>query len=321
MPLNRWFGWRYDPAGIEAAVKRHGRFADRARHVIRDYERKDTFLSDDIVWCDENWERGAQGIGDCASWGTELAATALIAQMARKRRNRRLFIPAATEGFYGLARVEVQGKTRDDWQDGATGFHMSEAVTKFGVLQRKDYSTITGNPDHDLRQYSKERAKNWGYYGCGGEHDKGALDAIAKEHPVRDKAQVKSWEDVAAAIAGSRTPVIIASDYGTDMKRDQYGYCYWKDTWMHLMCILDVRFGKYPGARIFQSWGPRAVTGPSGDEYCDRPTPSTAGILGTSWWAPPKDVTKICAKWGDCWAFSPIEGFEIPAVDAGGGWA
>lgn len=321
MPLNR-FGWRHDPAGVERAVQKFGLFSDRATEVIRDYKQVDTYLSDSIIWCDPSWEQGAQEIGDCTSWGAALAATSLVAEQAVFRKNRGIYVPVASEAFYGLGRVEVEGKSFDSWEDGSTGFAMARAATEFGVLFRKDYSKITGNPEHDLRQYSGERAKNWGYYGCGGQHDKGALDKLATEHPCQDKAQVKGWDDVAAAIAGARCPVMFASTYGCSMKRDKYGYCRWDRTWYHLMAALDVRFGSHPGVRIFQSWGPRTVTGPSGDEYCVRSTPTPQAILNTSWWAPPEDVDKICKTWGgDSWALSPVKGFKIPVVDAGGAWA
>lgn len=319
--FNPLFGWRHDPEGIERAVDKFGTFKVRGKQVLADYEKVDTFLSDYIIWAKPNWRRGAQGIGDCGSWGGELAATTLMARAAFERRNRAFFCEAATESLYGLSRVEVEGKSHDDWQDGTTGFRIAQAATEFGILLRKDYSAITGNPDHDLRVYSGDRAKNWGYWGCGGERDKGTLDLVAKETPVRDKTQVKDWEDVAASIAGAKCPVIIASDYGCSMKRDKYGYCHRDRQWAHLMAILDVRFGSKPGARIFQSWGPEVVSGPSGDEYCERDAPTPAAILGTSWWSPPEEVTKICSQWKDSWAFSPMVGFEIPRVDAGEVWS
>jgi hypothetical protein len=315
------FGWRHDPAGISRAVNRYGRFRDRGAKVIRSYKQVDTFLSDYLIWANPQWKRGAQGIGDCGSWAGELVATTLIAMMAHARRNRALFCEAATESLYGLSRVEVEGKTHDDWEDGTTGFRIAEALTDFGVTLRKDYSLETGNPDHDLRIYNAERAKQWGYHGCGGERDKGKLDAIAKLHPARDKAQVRGFEDVAASIAGAKCPVFFCSDYGCSMKRDKYGYCARTKTWYHAMAALDVRFGSHPGVRVFQSWGPDVVSGPSGDEYCDRSHPTPPAILGTSWWLTPREVDKMCQGWDDSWAISPIQGFEIPTVDAGEVWS
>lgn len=304
-------GWRPDPKGVEAVINdpenKHPVFSSSGRNVIDNYEKVDTFLYEPLIWAKPDYRRGAQGIGDCVSWGLELACTLLIAKAAYKSRTKSRFVEASTEDKYGGARVEARGIKLGGYSDGANGSYAANFVRKWGVLQRVDYSPQTGNPEHDLRVYSSKKAKEWGNFGCGGKNDGGELDEVARKMPVKTISQVHSFEDVAAAVAGSKCPVTIASQYGTDMKRDSNGFCRWNGSWSHQMCVIGVRFDK-PGALCAQSWGPNVA---SGGHY---PSSMPPNIQGFTWWIPAADIDRICRE-GDSWAIGDVDGWKIDRAD------
>lgn len=303
-------GWVPNPQAIEESLRTGytSTLEDAAPSLIREYEKKDTLLTDHLLYVLPEYERGSQGIGSCVGWGIELAVTILTAKLYHKAFMRDDFAEASTEANYGGARCEARGKTFAGWEDGAFGFAAADFVKNFGVLYRRDYSVITGNPEHDLRVYDATKEKNWGAYGCGGQHDKGKLDEIARQYPVKMVSQVNSFEDVAAVIAGARCPVTIASDYGTDMRRDSHGFCRWNDRWMHQMVLVGVRFGSHPGCLVAQSWGPKSSSGP---HY---PSAMPANIQGFTWWVPAEDVDRI-ARQGDSWGIGDVAGWELDTTN------
>lgn len=305
-------GWVPNPQGVEDYLNdprnKHPIFAAAGQSVIRTYTQADTFLYEPLVQCKPGYQRIAQGIGDCVSHGAELGCTLLVAKGVLKTGNLSQFCEVATEPIYGGARVEMNNNQPGGYQDGAYGAAAARFLREFGSVFRKDYSKQTGNPEHDLRVYDAKKAKAWGNFGCGGQSDKGKLDAITREFPCKTTTQVGSFEDVAAAIAGSKCPVTIASNYGTDMVRDKDGFCRWNDSWPHQMCLIGVRFGARPGALCAQSWGPSVSRGPH------FPETMPANIRGFTWWIPAADVDRIC-KTGDCHALGDIDGWEIDPFD------
>lgn len=308
-------GWVPDSKGVEAVINDpenlHPVFSSSGRKVMDTYEHLDTFLYEPLIWAKPDYRRGAQGIGDCVSWGVELACTLLIAKAAYKARSKSRFIEASTEDKYGGARVEARGIKLGGYSDGANGSYAANFVRKWGVLQRVDYSPKTGNSEHDLRVYSSKKAKEWGNFGCGGKDDNGKLDDVARLMPVKTISQVHSAEECAAAIAGSKCPVTIASMYGTDMRRGAGGYCRWNGSWSHQMCLIGVRFAKDgtpEGFLCAQSWGPNVANG----EHWPDSMPEN--IRGFTWWIPAKDVTRIC-QGGDSWAIGDVDGWKIDRAD------
>ncbi len=306
-------GWKPDYQGITDILNRadnlYPDFTSATMQLRKRYsdEFKETLLYEPLVWADPNYQRGAQAIGSCAAWGTELAATMITAKHALKSRSKRKYCEASTEAIYGGMRVEVPGVRRGGWSDGAYGAYGAQWLKDYGVVYRKDYSEITGNPAHDLRKYSGQKEKNWGNYGCGGEDDRGLLDAIAREMPVKVISRVNSFEDVATAISITKSPVIIGSDYGCSMRRDKNGFCRWSGSWNHLMLLAGVRYD-IRGALCFQSWGPHVASGP---RY---PESMPDGIAGTSWWIPERDVDRICRS-GDCWALGDFAKWRRDRTD------
>jgi len=302
--MNNLNGWVYDPAGIKAYAAKVGSISTYGLHVT---EQKDVSLWLPLMELMPGWKRGKQGIGDCVSWGGELAETQLMSIQAKTGASEWI-AEAATEPNYGGSRVEVYNKKSGGYQDGATGYGMAQWALKYGVLLRIDYSKETGNPEHDLRVYSANKAKEWGNYGCGGANDKGKLDSVAKKYPVAGVAEVKSIQELISALCNGY-PCTIASmaGYG-DMVRNSDGIVRMSGQWAHQMMFGGLRWlNNKPLFRLFQSWGNSCGT--NNDPGIIHPE-----ISKCSWW-----VTESDANWmiqnGECWAFADVQGFPPRKLD------
>jgi hypothetical protein len=205
---------------------------------------------------------------------------------------------AATEPIYSGSRVEARGYSGagdspyGGWQDGSFGSAAAKWVRDWGVLLRKDYSGITGQADDDLRVYSADKSKQWGAYGCGGKNDQGRMDKLAREKPIKEYSQCRSFEDVARCICALQCPVIVGSSSGFNMALDNDGFWTPSGTWYHLMAFIGVRFGRRPGALIAQSWGPESTT-----NLQNRwPETMPSNIAGFTGWVDADVVTSMCRQ-------------------------
>lgn len=267
------------------------------------------FSAKNIV--DSSWRREAQGIGDCVSWGAELACTCLLWNMAA---NGEISFPGrvATESIYGGCRVEVHGGPQMGYDsDGAAGSWAADWVAKWGVLLRQDYSAITGNKEHNLNKYSAKKAKDWGYYGCGGQSDRDELDEIARKYPVQDVTLVRNFEEAAAAISAG-CPVTVASGVGFEGDRDERGFIRRNGSWPHQMVYLGVGWTEAGDGYLYQfnSWGDSA-SGPY-------PDVDDKAVQACSWRTYQEDVDRQLRE-QDSFAFSSIKGFtqDLYDFDAG----
>ena len=125
---------------------------------------------------------------------------------------------------------------------------------------------------------------------------------MARLHPVKGSALVKSWADVKRAIQQGY-PVSVCSNQGFRMERDDTGRCRPQGTWAHCMAIIGVRSGPNEGAFILNSWGDRAHTGPV--------WPADAPVAG--FWADAAVVDRM-ARQGDSFALSDLVGFPSRKV-------
>lgn len=240
---------------------------------------------------------GRQGIGDCVSWGWAHAANIHLAVMWELGDSAE-WHDAATEAIYGGSRVEARGKTFGGWSDGSYGSAAAKWVRDWGCVFRQRYDGV------DLTTYSATRAKDWGAYGCGGKSDNGALDTIAKQHPVRDVALVRSFEEAAAAIA-SGYPVAVCSMQGFASSRDSDGFARASGSWAHCMCFIGVRYDR-PGLLCLNSWGATWISGPKWP--ADQPE--------GSFWVEAAVATRMLSG-GDSFAVSGYEGFPYRPLDHG----
>ena len=260
-----------------------------------------------------SWRRGNQGIGDCVSWGWELLCTILSAVQIRMLKRPELWRgPFATEPIYGGSRVEVEGGRQAGYQDGSYGGAAAKFVSLWGALLRQNYSVVTGNPEHDLTTYDKDKAKQWGNYGCGGKNDGGKLDLVAKERPVRTIARVTDFDAAALSIINGYG-VAVCSGAGFT-RRGQGGFLTWDTTWMHCMYFIGVRFDT-PALLLVQSWGPS----PWGMETPHWPDDIPQNFRGCTGWVRAADVTRML-RGGDSYAGSDYAGFvRRPLTWEGGG--
>lgn len=317
------YGWQPDPDGVKSILADrdtpvyHVSSSDRkalgvGKTSLRmGTDKKPVVLFDALLPLEPDWNRGAQGIGDCVSWGFELAATLCVAtdvmwagaSWAWKGEY-------ATEPIYGGSRVEARGRSRGGWSDGSYGGAAAKWLTKWGALLRIDYSLATSNKEHDLRKYSSNKAKQWGNYGCGGESDKDKLDEVARETPVRRAYLVTSFEDAASAIE-SGYPVAVCSMQGLG-SRDSDGFAPPRGTWAHCMCFSGVRYDK-PGLLCTNSWGNSWGTS------APLPGVESNAVKACSAWVDARTCDRML-KQEDSYVLTVIDGLERREIDWSKGW-
>lgn len=316
------FGYIPDPVHARRLRSILPRFPKRLIQQVR--KGQDVMLWKAKDTAEPDWVRHAQAIGDCVSWGGELVCTCLLWMMHVKGLIQ-FEAEAATEPIYGGCRVEVNGgrPPMGKTEDGASGSWCAEWLTrKGGILLRKDYSLITGNPEHDLRKYDgkessdgsfESKARRWGYYGCGGKDDQGKLDVLATANPIKDGTPVTNADEAEAAIV-HECPITIASGVGFEADRDSNGIILPRGSWGHQMCILGVKYMS-DGTRlfrIFQSWGDsNSNSGPD-------PGIDDKKVTACSWWTTDDAVNRITGE-EDSYAFSGVQGFTQQPYDFGTG--
>lgn len=250
------------------------------------------------------WVVGAQGIGDCVSWGNAHACDLNLAVMF-VRGEVSDFKMAATESIYGGSRVEGVGGREGSggWGDGSYGAAAASWLNKYGVIYREAY------PDfgQDLTTYAASKAKNWGNWGNGGQGDGGKFDEVAKLHNVKGCVLVRSFREAAAAIQAGY-PVAVCSGQGFASTRDNDGFARASGSWSHCMCFSAVRFDK-PGLLCQNSWGPNWISGPKWP--ADQPD--------GSFWVDERVAERMLSG-GDSFAISNIEGFPYRDLQHGD-WA
>lgn len=195
-----------------------------------------------------------QAIGDCVSHafglGVDILGAVQIASGSREVWKGK----ACTELIYGGARVEIGGGVIR-FSDGAMGSWAANWLRKYGNLTRRVYTA--GGTSFDLRTYSGAVARK---YGKAGVPD--ALEPLAKQHPVRTTALIKTWDELRDAAANGY-PTAVCSGQGFTDERDAEGFLKPRGSWAHAMLIIGVDDTKRPGALIQNSWGSNWVSGPT----------------------------------------------------------
>jgi hypothetical protein len=303
------FGWKPDRAHAQAFVGSlpYGVLDEDVPRLMRQREKRDVYLWQPLRKVAPDWQRVSQEIGDCVSHGASIACSLLLAQLAADGLTS-WQAEAASEAIYGGCRVEIHGRpAMGYWEDGAAGSWGAQWLNEYGVLLWIDYSQQTGNPEHNLSRYSGKRAQEWGYYGCGGRSDKGSLDAVARQYPVKDVSQIRTVEAAEAALAAG-CPITIASQVGFEGQRDSEGIIRRRGTWPHQMALWGLRYraNGEPLFRVVNSWG-KSASGPDPD--IDWPA-----VSDCSWWIVAEDLAAILRD-EDSFAFSKVQGFELPPFD------
>lgn len=269
------FGYRPDPRGVEAFLAElpEPMFRQAGAETVAQAKGVDTFLYRAAQKAHQArygrpWVVERQGIGDCVSWGW--AHGVYVAQAIDWETGRLAEPPLfpSTEAIYGGSRVEARGRSGDGsspvggWSDGSYGAAAARWVRDWGVVYREKFDR------YDLTNYSADRAKQWGAYGCGGQGDGGRLDAVAKKHAAQHIAMVTTWEEAASAIEAG-FPIPVASMQGFASVTDQHGYAAASGSWAHEMCFIAVRYKKNSTAQnptptdallCLNSWGPKWIS-------------------------------------------------------------
>jgi len=227
-----------------------------------------------------------QSVGCCVGCGFKhsadvVQATAILSGQAFEWK------PVSVEVIYGGSRVEVGGGRISG--DGSVGAWAAKWIKDYGVAPMAKYGAL------DLTTFSPVRAREMGRSGVPAD-----VEALAKSHPVKGTALVKSWTDVKRAIQQGY-PVAVCSDQGFTMQRDASGRCRPQGNWPHCMAIIGVRSatdGRTEGGFILNSWGDQAHTGPV--------WPADAPVSG--FWADAAVIDRM-ARQNDSFALADVQGF------------
>jgi hypothetical protein len=289
----RAFGWVPDPAAV-AAVKAAlpcPEFCTTEAFTAAYDGPEDVYLWDACrkATGDLLPPRDQGQVGACVAFGTASAIEHLLCvQIASGAAEE--YRDLAQEVIYGGSRVEVGGgRVRGD---GSVGAWAAKFVHDYGVVPRGVHGS------HDLTRYDERRCREYGARGVPDD-----LEPVARQHPVRTVANVRSWEECRAAIRNGY-PVAVCSSQGFAMGRDADGFCRPQGVWHHCMAVVGVRGGGRPGGFLLNSWGPNAHSGPLGPGH-----PSPAGF-----WADAAVLGRMLAE-GDSWAFSSAAGFPARKLD------
>ena len=289
----RFFGWVHDPEAVEAVARQLPcpHFRQTEAYQAPYDGPHDVFLWEACrkVTGDLLPPRNQGSVGSCVSFGTASAIEHLICVQIVSG-NREEYRDLAQEVIYGGSRVEVGGgRIRGD---GSVGAWAAKFVQDWGVVPRGIHGP------HDLTRYDERRCREYGQRGVPAD-----LHPLARQHPVRTVANVRSWDECQAAIRNGY-PIAVCSSQGFSMRRDAEGFCRPQGTWMHCLAIVGVKGGARPGAFLLNSWGPSAHSGPRGAG-----DPSPAGF-----WVDAATVDRMLRQ-GDSWAFSSFVGFPARKLD------
>jgi len=318
--MTQLFGWEPDPESSQAILDDPGTpvwtMDSQAEGILGvgeawDGSKSPVILFNALLKYIPEWFRGAQGIGDCVGWGWELAGSLTASCDAAAGANWDITRPFSPISIYAGARVEARGRTTGTWSDGAFGGAAAKWLSSWGALEAKDWSTETGNPDHDLTKYTGDKSKNWGYWGNGGQNDKGRLDEVAKRYKATECRQVLTFEQ-AAKLIESGYAIAVCSLIGLSDKRDRQGFVRRSGTWAHCMCFSGVRYDR-PGLLCTNSWG---NSWGLGNFF---PLNYSEAVQKCSAWLDADLCTTMLGA-GDSYAVIGIQGLKRRKIDWSTGW-
>jgi hypothetical protein len=295
-------GWSPDPEGTKRFLQElpQPMFSDAGAECLARDQKRDVFLYRAAQQVHRElygseWVVVRQGIGDCVSHGW---AHGCWISMCVDYETGRISEPppmVCSESVYGGSRVEARGRSSGGWGDGSYGGAAAKFVRDWGCTFRLTYPQADGG--HVLLEYSSSLAKSWGNFGNGGDGDGGVFDGVAKRHPMKHVALVKTFDEAAAAIA-SGYPVPVCSGYGFSSQRDDQGFARRQGSWAHCMCFIAVRHDR-PGLLCLNSWGPKWNGGPKWPD--DMPD--------GSFWVDADTATGMLSG-GDSCAVGGVDGFR-----------
>lgn len=281
--LNFGMGWINDPAEVARIVALDS--VKTASEVIGSRDKGERPVITDLTKYLEKlhgkeWYLNQGGCGSCVAFGAAIVCDTLIAIDVIENGAE---YPGRVDPMtiYWGSRVEIGGGRI--WGQGSVGIWAAKYLKEFGPLLQKKYNSI------DLSTYSPSVC-------CGANARRGVPDELeseAREHPVRDYAQIKSFDD-AANMVENGDPITVASNQGFTQFRDAQGFAKPSGRWPHQMGVLGVRHDR-PGVLICNSWGAFYKGGP-------------ADMSPALQWTDAEDFDRM-AKAGDTWALSNLKGW------------
>jgi hypothetical protein len=285
--LNFSQGWHNDPQAVQAIVA-----ADNLQPVSEYIGATgDRPIKTDLsVYLKkvhgDDWYIQQGSCGSCCAFGAALACDVLAAIQIVDHGMEKPVGRVDPMTIYWGSRVEIGGNSL--WGQGSTGVWCAKYLKNYGILPQAKYTDI------DLSKYDASVC-------CGGHARSGvpdSLETIARQHPVKSYAQVRTFEELARAIE-SGYPCTIASNQGFTKQRDSNGFARPQGSWSHQMCCVGIRHD-IPGALIANSWG-RYFSPP-----CD--------ISDACFWADERTVSRMLSQ-GDSWALSDLSGWPKKSLN------
>lgn len=182
-----------------------------------------------------------QEIGDCVSFGGKNATEYLECLDILLRGVAEKWRPIFPSYYYHTSRIKVGKGQIPAGEDGSLGSWLAEAVISWGAI----FSDEQGVP-----KYSGRLAKQW-----GGTRDIGSqFYDFGKKHLVHSAAQIRSWDDLVAAICNGY-PCTTASNIGYNMEASSDGFHRRGPSWGHQMSFIGVGFQPEEYAIILNNWG------------------------------------------------------------------
>ena len=270
-------------------------------------EKKDVVLYPALELVSPKYSRAAQAIGSCTGHGFAACVDLISATQIAVHGTKEDWPGRCLEAsIYAFSRVEVAGVKRAGLSDGSYGGACAAAVTRWGCLHYGvDYSGLV------FSEYSPSREKTWGDTGVPD-----SLEKAAKLRRVQTCSLVETFDEFAAACQ-SGYATSICSNRGFTMTRDSDGHCSPRGSWSHCLCAMGVKFGKRPGALIWNSWG-KSNSGPHYSGIPTRPEDMPEFFKGSTFWADADVVEKMLGA-GDSWALSNYDGFPSRKMPNWGG--
>lgn len=224
-------------------------------------------------WWLNQWECGSCVAHTGALFCDLAMAQEIVAGRAQKPSGR-----TDPMSIYWGSRVEI-GKNRLGTGQGSINVWMAKYLKTYGALEQRKYEA------YDLTRYNPSVC-------CGENAYKGVpdpLEPIARKYPVRNYAQVKTFEEAVASIAAGHA-VAVASDQGFLMRLDKDGFGIPDGEWNHSELLVGYELGKRPCLYKVNHWG---------DCYTGGPAKWPRGMMKVD-----KEVCNYQLSQGDSWALS-----------------
>jgi len=317
----RGYGYVPDPDATREFLSElaHPTFGDAAREAMQEAKGADTFLYRHVQKAHQEvygvpwkcWDQGDHG--SCVSFAFALGSYTGQSVDFTQGQMPRPPPEVATEPIYGGSRTAARlpPLTVNRGGDGSYGAAAARWIsgrckdaTIGGILYREVYGSV------DLRKYSIPRSIAWGRDGVPAD-----LAKLAAKHRAVAVAQVKTWEELCAAIERG-SPVVLCSTVGYGRwddrmpVRDADGFLKREKPWAHAMLCWAVRHkangSPRDGGLIQNSWSEAWCRGPKWPQ--DQPD--------GSFWASRDDIQAALDQ-GDSFAIGGVDGFAWRELDNG----